>query len=257
MRRHIGRALFAAVTAAGAALLTVGLAGPAAAGAATTTPHAAVYPIVYSTSQAGYSVSGRWFRFAATTVKVPPAGTVSSYAAVVLGGGGVAPVTLGLKAGGGPASVGWSVGVPPFGMGGGLLSQVNPSVGDMVLLDLYYNKATGGVVATATDLTTNRTQDIAIAEGTHALFTVAEVAGVLPHDPASPPPGNIRLWQFTASHVTTYTGVRGSMIGNWTTSEIIDTTNGGPSGHVVMSPSFLFSNGGDFGAWLRTYLLRT
>lgn len=255
-RRHIVRALFAAATAAGAALLTVGLAGPAAAGAATTRPHAAGYPIVYTTSQAGYSVSGRWFRFVATTVKVPPAGTASNYAAVVLGGAKVAPVTLGLKAGGGPTSVGWSVGVPPFGMGGGLLSKVNPSVGDTVLIDLYYNRHTGGVVATATDLTTNRTQDIAIAAGTHALFTVAEVASVLPQNPASPPPSNIRLWQFTASHVTTYTSVRGSMTGNWTTSEIIDTTNGGPTGQVVMSPSFLFNNGGDFGAWLRSYLLR-
>jgi hypothetical protein len=26
------------------------------------------------------------------------------------------------------------------------------------------------------------------------------------------------------------------------------------SGHVVFSPSFLFNNGANFGAWLRTYL---
>jgi hypothetical protein len=44
------------------------------------------------------------------------------------------------------------------------------------------------------------------------------------------------------------------MIGNWTTSEVIDTSNGGASGHVMFSPSFLFNNGGNFGAWLRTYL---
>jgi len=171
----------------------------------------------------------------------------------VLGGAKVSPVTLGLKAGGGADSIGWSVGVPPFGSGGGYLTSVNPKAGDTVLLDLYYNQATGGVTATATDTTSGRTQSITIAEGTKALFTAAEVACVIAN-PASPPASNIRLWQFTNSHVTTYTGVRGSMTGHWTTNEVIDTTNGHSTGQVVMSPSFLFNNGGDFGAWLRTWL---
>jgi hypothetical protein len=253
MRRRILRTLVAAVATAGAALLTVGLAGPAAAGPATAGTHAASYPVIYTSSQGGYTASGRWFRFVATFVKVPPAGTVRNYAEVVLGGAKVSPVTLGLKAGGGPNSIGWSVGVPPFGTGGGLLTSVNPKVGDTVLIDLYYNQAKGGVSATATDMTSGRTQTIPIAEGTKALFTAAEVACVMAN-PASPPASNIRLWQFTNSHVTTYTGVRGSMTGHWTTSEVIDTANGGPAGQVVMSPSFLFNNGGDFGAWLRAYL---
>lgn len=254
MQRHAVRTLFAAAAAAGAALVTVGLAGPAA-GAGTPAAHGAGHPIIYTSSQAGYTVTGRWFRFVATTVKVPPAGTVSNYASVVLGGTQAAPVTLGLKAGGGPTSIGWSVGVPPFGTGGGLLSNVNPAVGDTVLIDLYYHQAQGGVVATATDVTKNRTQSVLIGAGTHALFNAAEVAGVI-HNPASPPAANTRLWQFTSSGATTYTGVHGTMIGNWTTSEVIDTTTGGPSGHVVFSPSFLFNHGGNFGAWLRTYLAR-
>jgi hypothetical protein len=54
--------------------------------------------------------------------------------------------------------------------------------------------------------------------------------------------------------VTTYTGTHGSLTGNWTTSQVIDTTSGTPSGHVVFSPSFLFNSGANFGAWLRTYL---
>jgi hypothetical protein len=253
MRRHMLRTLGAAVATAGAALLTVGLAGPAAAGPTSAGTHAASYPVIYTTGQGGYTVSGRWFRFVATFVKVPPAGTVSNYAAVVLGGAKVGPVTLGLKAGGGPNSIGWSVGVPPFGTGGGLLTSVNPKVGDTVLIDLYYNPAKGGVSATATDTTSGRTQSITIADGTKALFTSAEVACVI-KNPASPPASNIRLWQFTNSHVTTYTGLRGSMTGNWTTSQVIDTTNGHSTGQVVMSPSFLFNSGGDFGAWLRAYL---
>ena len=62
------------------------------------------------------------------------------------------------------------------------------------------------------------------------------------------------LWVAVVFAVTTYTGVHGTMTGPWTTSEVIDTTNGGASGQTVMSPSFLFNSGANFGAWLRTYL---
>ena len=75
-------------------------------------------------------------------------------------------------------------------------------------------------------------------------------------NPASPPPSNLRLWQFTSSAVTTYTGVHGTMTGPWTTNEVIDTTNGGASGQTVMSPSFLFNNNANFGAWIRAFLLK-
>lgn len=252
MRRHMLRALVAVVAAAGATL-TIGFAGANAAGAATQATHTGAYPTVYTTSQAGYTVSGRWFRYVATYVKVPAAGPVFNYALVALSGSNVAGVNLGIQAGGGPSSIGWAVGSQPFGSGGGLLSSVNPNVGDTVLIDLYYNKATGGVTATATDTTTNKTQSVTIAEGKSALFTSAEVAGFI-HNPSSPPAKDIRLWQLTDSHVTTYSGTRGTMTGNWTTSQVIDTTNGKASGHVVFSPSLLFNNGGNFGAWLRTYL---
>jgi len=247
MQRHMLRTMVAAVATAGAALLTVGTTGATAAGAAT---H---YPVIYTSSQAGYTVSGRWFRYVATYVKVPPAGSVSNYALVALGGSNVAGVNLGIKAGGGPDSIGWAVGSQPFGMGGGLLSNVSPKVGDTVLIDLYYNKATGGVTATATDTTSNQTQSVTIAEGKTALFTSAEVAGYI-HNPSSPPAADTRLWQFTDSHVTTYTGTRGTMTGSWTTSQVIDTTNGHSTGHLVFSPSLPFNKGANFGAWLRTYL---
>jgi hypothetical protein len=252
MRRHMLRALAAVVATAGAAL-TMGLAGAGAAGAATQATHTGSYPIIYTTSQAGYTLSGRWFRYAATTVKVPPAGPVFNYALVALGGSNVAGVNLGIQPGGGPDSIGWAVGSQPFGSGGGALSSVDPKVGDVVRIDLYYNKATGGVTATATDLTANRSQAVTIAEGKSALFTSAEVADFI-HNPSSPPAKDIRLWQLTDSHVTTYSGTHGSLTGNWTTSQVMDTTNGKASGHVVFSPSFLFNNGGNFGAWLRTYL---
>ena len=101
MRRQIVGAFFAAVAAGGAALLTGGLTGPAAADAATAGTHAAAYPVIDTSSQAGYTASGRWIRFVGTTVKVPAAGAYSHYAEVVLSGTHVPPVTLGLKPGGG------------------------------------------------------------------------------------------------------------------------------------------------------------
>ncbi|HEV2374568.1 MAG TPA: hypothetical protein VGS19_20695 [Streptosporangiaceae bacterium] len=249
MLRHTVRTLLvAAVT--GAGFVAVGLAGSGAAAAGT---HAATHPVVYTSSQAGYSTTGRLFRFVDTTVKVPAAGTYNTYAEVVLGGTHAAPVTLAVKAGGGPNSVGWAVGVPPFGMGGGTLSRVAPKPGDTVFIALYYDRADGGVTATATDLTTKATQSFGISPGTHAQFNAAEVAGVV-DNPKSPPATDLRLWQATNSAVTTYTGVHGTLTGNWITNQIIDTTNGGPTGHVVMSPSPLFNNGANFGCWLRTYL---
>jgi hypothetical protein len=64
----------------------------------------------------------------------------------------------------------------------------------------------------------------------------------------------MQLWQFTDSAVTTYTGVHGTIAGPWTTAQVVDTTNGHSTGQLVMSPSFLFSNGANFGAWLRDWL---
>jgi hypothetical protein len=254
MRRQIVGAFFAAVAAGGAALLTGGLTGPAAADAATAGTHAAAYPVIDTSSQAGYTASGRWIRFVGTTVTVPAAGAYSGYAEVVLSGTHVPPVTLGLKPGGGAGSLGWAVGVAPFGMGGGAFSLA-PAVGDSVRIDLYYNRGGGGVAATATDITTNKTQVVNIGEGKNAVFNDAEVASVL-RNPASSPTADSRLWQFTVTTVTTYNGVHGTMTGPWTTSEVVDTTNGGASGQTVMSPSFLFANNEDFGVWIRAFLLK-
>jgi hypothetical protein len=195
--------------------------------------------------------SGRWFRFVGTTVKVPAPGAYDHYAQVRLRGGNVAGVTLAIKPGG---TVGWAVGVAPFGMGGGTLN-IAAKAGDTVRIDLYYDKTGGGVIATATDLTTKVTKAVTISEGTKATFTKAEIGAVL-NNPGSPPSGDLRLWQFTDTAVTTTTGVHGTVTGPWTTSMVIDTINGQPSGQVVMSPSFLFNNNANFGAWIRAFLAK-
>ena len=63
-----------------------------------------------------------------------------------------------------------------------------------------------------------------------------------------PPAASTRLWQFTGSRLTTYSGDHGTITGPWTTSKMITTTTGTASGTVIASPSGLSSNGRDFAA---------
>ena len=67
-----------------------------------------------------------------------------------------------------------------------------------------------------------------------------------------PPAKDTQLWQFTGSHLTTYSGARGTMLGPWTTSKIIETSTGASTGTVMASPSALGNHGQDFGVWLRS-----
>ena len=251
MRGHIVRTLVA-LAAGGTALLTAGLTATTA--AAQTGGTNASYPTVATSSRAGYMDSGRWFRFVGTTVKVPDVGTYDHYAKVALRGQNVAGVTLGIRPGGGAGSVGWAVGVAPFGMGGSTLN-IAPAVGDTVRLSLYYDKTGGGVIATATDLTTKATAAQTISEGKTAIFNKVEIGTVL-KNPASSPTGDYRLWQYTDTAVTTTTGIHGTVTGPWTTSMVIDTINGQAGGQVVMSPSFLFNDHANFGVWARAYLTK-
>lgn len=246
MRRHI-RALVA-LAAGGTALLTAGLTATTAAAQT----HAASFPTTVTSQRAGYTASDRWFRFVGTTVTVPAPGPYNHYAQVRLRGGNVAGVTLAIKPGG---QVGWAVGVAPFGSGGGTLN-IGAKVGDTVRIDLYYDRVGGGVTATATDLTTKVIKGVTISEGTTATFGKAEV-GVVLSNPGSPPTGDLRLWQFNNTVVTTNTGVHGTMTGPWTTTTVIDTINGQAGSQVVMSPSAPFNNGASFGVWLRAFLMKS
>ena len=74
----------------------------------------------------------------------------------------------------------------------------------------------------------------------------AVVGGTVPQ-----PAADTRLWQFTGSHLTTYDGVHGTILGPWQTSTLIKTSDGTPASTVVASPSGLSNGGQDFGAWLR------
>jgi hypothetical protein len=82
-------------------------------------------------------------------------------------------------------------------------------------------------------------------------YTTAGIGGEISNSAVTPPPADTRLWGFSSSHVTTYSGDKGTTLGPWATSEIVDTIGASTPGAVVMSPSVLSNGGQDFGVWLR------
>src|SRR6266498_482805 len=168
-----------AATAAGAAVITLGFTGVGAAGAASSAAQSVGSP-VYTTSQAGYVTGGgRYFRFIATTVKVPylqyQSGNNGS-AEVVLGSRVGPPATLRVAAGGGTGSISyvWSSGTE---FHTGHLYGVAPAPGDLLRLSVYYDRL-GHDFFTATDTTQGVTQTARV-DVVPVIYTAAEAAGVI------------------------------------------------------------------------------
>lgn len=67
----------------------------------------------------------------------------------------------------------------------------------------------------------------------------------------TPPPSDVRLWRFTGTRITTYSGQHGSPLGPWATGGRIDTADGTPAGAVVADATVLANGGQDFSVWLR------
>jgi hypothetical protein len=247
--KHFMRKLCAAA-AAGVTVATLGFAG--AAGAASTAPQS-TGPLIYTTSQAGYVTGGgRLFRFVATTVVVPylqyQAGNNGS-AEVVLGSRVGPPATLRVAAGGGTGSISyvWSSGTE---FHTGHLYGVAPVPGDLLRLSVYYDRL-GHDLFTATDITQGVSQTARV-DVVPVIYTAAEAAGTVDNTTVVAPKADTRLWAFSGTRVTTYTGVRGTLLGPWTTNQVIDTTTGTSAGAVVISSPVLWNNGQNFGVWLRT-----
>jgi hypothetical protein len=245
------RKLYAAA-AAGVTVTTLGFAGAGAAGAASTVPQA-TGPLIHTTSQAGYVTGGgRFFRFVATTVVVPylqyQSGNNGS-AEVVLGSRVGPPATLKVAAGGGTGSISyvWSSGTQ---FHTGHLNKVAPAPGGLLRLSVYYDRM-GHVFFTAADISQGVSQTARV-DVVPVVYTSAEAAGTVDNTAVVAPKTGTRLWAFSGTRVTTYTGVNGTLLGPWTTNQVIDTTTGTSAGAVVISSPVLWNNGQNFGVWLRT-----
>jgi hypothetical protein len=165
-------------------------------------------------------------------------------AAITLSQADRAPAQITAAPGGGPGSVTWAA----TGHASGRF-HLSPNPGDQLALSLYYNQANGTDSFTVTDLTQHITQTTSAGVGAvvydQARLAVA-VAGAVAF-----PSADVRLWQFTGSHLTTYTANRGTITGPWQTSTLTVTLNGTPLSAFKASPSFLWNGGQDFGVWLR------
>jgi hypothetical protein len=241
-----------AAAAAGVTVTTVGFAGTGPAGAASTAPQS-TGPLIYTTGQAGYvTAGGRLFRFVATTVVVPylqfQAGNNGS-AEVVLDSRVGPPATLSVAAGGGTGSISyvWSSGTE---FHTGHLYRVAPAPGDLLRLSIYYDRL-GHDSFTAADITQGVSQTARV-DVVPVVYTAAEAAGVIENTTVATPKADTRLWAFSGTRVTTYSGDRGTLLGPWTTYRVIDTTTGTSAGAVVIGSPVLWNNGQNFGVWLRT-----
>jgi hypothetical protein len=210
-------------------------------------------PPSYNATNAGYAAQGRWFRFVSTTLTVPPrilskdkdGSAFIGIHASIRGEGSPPDAHIYVAPGGGPGTVEYQ----GFLTAG--LFRVSPQVGDRLTVSIYYDQH-GHTYFTAADLTQHTTQTVRLKSGgISPVFNHAEL-GVVAAGTVPPPAGDTRLWKFTGSHLTTYTGVHGTVLGPWQTSQTIKTTTDGTAaGTVVTSPSGLSNGGQDFGVWLR------
>ena len=240
-RWGIARAVYAAA-AAGIALTTAGLAGTGAAAAATPAPHV-VGSSVYTANWAGYQAGGgRWFRFVCTTLTVAASANGGDHSMADIALHGRDPnwaAAIIVMPSGGPGSVLYQ---------GPLINFFNlsPDVGDQLAISIFYDRH-GHDYYSATDIAprapARRSAPISAAPSTPTAW--------LRGSPLDPPPADIRLWHFTGSHITTYTGAHGTILGPWTTSKLIATIDGTASAEVLMSPSSLGNGGQNIGVWLR------
>jgi hypothetical protein len=236
---------------AAAALAVV--AGAGAAGAATSAPQSAG-PVVYTQGWAGYQdgnyqASGRTYRFASTTLTVPPRKVLQPHqdgngaATILLWGPAVEYAEMSVEPGGGAGTIGWlgsNIGMGSF--------RVSPKIGDSVTLSIYSDRH-GHTYFAAADTTQGTTQTVQRTVDNSPYTTAGFFVNVDPS--VTPPDADTLLWQFTGSHVTTSTGVHGTIVGPWTTRKVIETTTGTSLGAVVLSPSRLGHHGQNLSVWLR------
>ena len=213
-------------------------------------------PLAYTDGLAGYGASGgRWFRFVSTTLTVPAAtqpASAGDVALIWLGQNGATPrafASITVRPGGGAGSVSYDASYGPRSNAGTF--TISPRPGDRLAVSVYYDRQ-GHDYFTASDVTQAVARTARVnADLAGTAYTTAVIGGEISNSAVTPPPADTRLWDFSGSHVTTYSGGKGTILGPWATSEIVDIIGASTSGAVVMSPSVLSNGGQNFGVWLR------
>jgi hypothetical protein len=243
MYRRIARVVFAAA-AAGAVIATFGLAGAGTAGAAT-----APVPVVYGNHYAGYDTAynGNWrFRYVATTLPVKacriapsknPDAEAQLWSAKWL-------AVVAVSCNGGAGSVGFYVDKSATTHVQGAF-RLSPRVGDRLRISISRNVPGHQDSLTVTDLRTGRSQTVRVTTSAAVVYHHAFVGSFIDRNAdVMPLPATSKLlWTFQNSRVITYGGVRGTLLGPWTTFKEIDRTS---AGATVMYPGTLSSSGTSF-----------
>ena len=270
MGRRVARAILAAA-AAGATVAGFGLTAAGTAGAATRPTPPALHlpaavaagtaagraPVVVTNNQAaGYftALADNWrFRSVATTVPVAAcaiAPTKNPVGLVQLFGG---------------ANTTWSAEIAVF-CNGGVGSIVffdqksatttargafvlSPRAGDRLRIGIGRNVAGHQDSFGVTNLRTGRSQTVRVTTSTAVVYRHAFLGAAVINSNAdlTPRPATRKLlWAFGTSRVVTYGGVRGTLLGPWSTAELVDRVGA----VTFMFPSALSAGGAGFSTFL-------
>jgi hypothetical protein len=216
---------------------------------------------VYSSTGSGYELAGRWFHYIKTRIELPTnalcarlykivhPGTFSvmtelsnpdTYVQLVISN---TPTSTGC----GKYAATWvhdgTVTAVPFPMAAGdrikmwtFYAQTSPPIsGEHSVGGHLFNVTTGA--------------GSAVGDLADATFTNAQILGSFGSFTA--PASQFRAFEFTNSAAETYTGVRRTLTGPWTTSQVVMTSNGQSSGAVEASSPVLWDGGRNFGTWSR------
>ena len=137
-----------------------------------------------------------------------------------------------LVCGGGSGSIQYFVGTTT--QGSLVTFPLAPAVGDSLRLSVYYDKAHHRANITVFDMTTNKSVTVRKPTSRDAVYTHASVEVFIDPAKVRTPAGDVRLWMYRDVHVTSQSGVRGTVLGAWGTAKTIATTDGTSSGRVVM-----------------------
>jgi len=247
MRRNVVRAI-AGATAAGAVIGTFGLTTAGAASAATAPV------VVYGNHYAGYDTAynNNWlFRYVATTMPVKACRIAASKNPVAetqlwSGTRWLAGITVLCNGGAGSVFFYDQKSATAHAQGGFRLS---PRTGDRLRITISRNVPARQDSFTVTDLRSRQSQTVRVTTSAAVVYHHAFVGSLIARnaDVMPLPAARKLLWSFANTRVVTYGGVRGTLLGPWTTFEEIDRTSGGVT---VMYPGSLSSGGAAFSTYL-------
>lgn len=245
MHKRLRNAVLAAA-AAGATVASAGLAGQVPAGAATTSEPAAIKTVI-DTDFAGYVTGGDWrFRFVTADVPMAKCRSVSNQnadARIALKSNVFDEVAhIDLRCGGGHGSVRFGTTAQAEGH-----FELSPSVGDVLRISVYRNRAACKDVFVATNTKTSKTQTITRRTACKVVYRHAQLGATLLAIGVSPPARNVRLWSLRNTAMTSYSGRHGTICGPWPSTKHLAA----PIIAVRMIPSNLTNSCRDFSVLLK------